>query len=224
MKKRAVSLFMALIMAFTMAAGTVSPAAAEEAGSYTASLASNAYNVSVNGTIQILFSKAMNESASEPITLTNSEGKGGVCSCTWNDEGTCLNITLEGLEPFTEYTLALNKDLQAADGSGAEQDYSWKLLTAATETVAQEHLVMHWEMDETSGATVYDTGTSGTNGTYLYNDKAADAVDPEKDGNLMERCVLTRALRCARKCLPLRNTHLLSPFGSIPLIQRITVC
>lgn len=183
MKKRAVSLFMALIMAFTMAAGTVSPAAAEEAGSYTASLASDAYNVSVNGTIQILFSKAMDdESASEPITLTNSERKSEVCSCTWNDEGTCLNITLEGLEPFTEYTLALNKDLRAADGSGAKEDYSWTLLTAAAETVAQEHLVMHWEMDETSGATVYDTGTSGTNGTYLYNNKAADAVDPVENG------------------------------------------
>lgn len=57
LKKRAVSLFMALIMTFTMAAGTVSPAAAEEAGSYTASLASNAYNVSVNGTIKFSLAK-----------------------------------------------------------------------------------------------------------------------------------------------------------------------
>ena len=41
---------------------------------------------------------------------------------------------------------------------------------------------MHWEMDETSGATVYDTGTSGMNGTYLYNDKTADSVAPVEDG------------------------------------------
>ena len=105
LKKRAVSLFMALIMAFTMAAGTVSPAAAEEAGSYTASLASDAYNVSVNGTIQILFSKAMDdESASEPITLTNSERKSEVCSCTWNDEGTCLKYYFGRLGAFYRST------------------------------------------------------------------------------------------------------------------------
>lgn len=173
MKKRAVSLFMALVMAFTMVVGTISPAAAEEAG-YTAFLASNAYNVSVNGTIQIQFSKAMDESASEPVTLVDAGGINKVTddSFTWSEDGTRLDIALEGLEPFTEYTLALNEGLQAEDGSEADQEYSWTLLTAAAETVEQEHLVMHWEMDETSGMI----------GTYLYNDKTADSVAPVEDG------------------------------------------
>lgn len=166
-----------------MVVGTISPAAAEEAG-YTAFLASNAYNVSVNGTIQIQFSKAMDESASEPVTLVDAGGINKVTddSFTWSEDGTRLDIALEGLEPFTEYTLALNEGLQAEDGSEADQEYSWTLLTAAAETVEQEHLVMHWEMDETSGATVYDTGTSGMIGTYLYNDKTADSVAPVEDG------------------------------------------
>ena len=118
MKKRAVSLFMALVMAFTMVVGTISPAAAEEAG-YTAFLASNAYNVSVNGTIQIQFSKAMDESASAPVPL-GVINKVTDDSFTWSEDGTRLDIALEGLEPFTEYTLALNEGLQAEDRSEAD--------------------------------------------------------------------------------------------------------